>query len=381
MPDVKWTAAMGTSATGERLERMQSSAHWKGDRFRNVMPQEEPKMWSTLRELIKGGSKHRVPKDPLPTVARRGEEFADHPQTGLRVTWLGHSTSLVEIDGVRAILDPVFGTRASPFSWAGPKRFFAPPLPLSELPELDLVVLSHDHYDHLDYPTIVQLAQTEVSFIAPLGVGAHLELWGVDPNRIVELDWWESHEHRGITLTATPARHFSGRRSMTMSDRDRTLWAGWSLRGPEHAVYFSGDTAMFPGFREIGERLGPFDIGLVESGAYNIHWRDAHIGPEQAVLASKLVRAELFMPIHWGTFDLSLHGWTEPIERIARASQRAGVALATPRPGESVLPGHEVPTDRWWPELDWKSGAEAPVISSGLSDELVARIRALAPAT
>ncbi|MEZ4335002.1 MAG: MBL fold metallo-hydrolase, partial [Sandaracinaceae bacterium] len=171
---MKWTAAMGTRMSGARLERAKASPAWRGDRFGDVLPREEPKTWSALREMIKGGSPHRVPKTPIPIVPRKGEELVARPESGLRITWLGHSTTLVEIDGHRVLLDPVFGPRSSPFSWAGPKRFHAPPLPLAELPPLDAVVLSHDHYDHLDYPTIVQLAQTEVAFVTPLGVGAHL---------------------------------------------------------------------------------------------------------------------------------------------------------------------------------------------------------------
>ncbi|MCA9605676.1 MAG: MBL fold metallo-hydrolase [Myxococcales bacterium] len=376
MSRMKWTAAMGTRMSGARLERAKASPAWRGDRFGDVLPREEPKTWSALREMIKGGSPHRVPKTPIPIVPRKGEELVARPESGLRITWLGHSTTLVEIDGHRVLLDPVFGPRSSPFSWAGPKRFHAPPLPLAELPPLDAVVLSHDHYDHLDYPTIVQLAQTEVAFVTPLGVGAHLELWGVDPARITELDWWETHRIRDLELTLTPARHFSGR-SLTMSDRDHTLWGGWALRGRDHRVWFSGDTAMFPGFAEIGERLGPFDVAMIESGAYNVLWRDVHIGPEQAVLASELVRAELLLPVHWGTFDLALHGWTEPIERILQASRRRGVRLATPRPGESIEPSGEVPSERWWPELDHQSAADAPLVATGLDESLVAQILAL----
>ena len=374
-----WTAPMGARMSGARLERAQASPQWRGDRFGDVMPREEPRMWSSLREWIKGGSPHRTPSGPVPIRPRSGAELAALPESGLRVTWLGHSTQLIEIDGHRALIDPVFGPRTSPFSWAGPKRFHPPPLPLDELPPLDAVVLSHDHYDHLDYPTIVRLAQTEVPFVTPLGVGAHLELWGVAPGRITELDWWETHRIRDLELTATPARHFSGR-SLTMGDRDHTLWAGWALRGRDHRVYFSGDTAMFPGFAEIGARLGPFDLAMIEAGAYSSLWRDVHIGPEQAVLASQLVRAERMLPVHWGTFDLALHGWTEPIERIVAAASRSGVALATPRPGESVDPGRPIPAERWWPELPWEDAGRAPVVASGLDEELVSRIRALAPA-
>ncbi|MEM1413960.1 MAG: MBL fold metallo-hydrolase [Myxococcota bacterium] len=373
---LKWTAAMGAAVEGERLERLVASPQWREGRFVNVLPREDPTNWSAMREFITGGSKHRVPKVELPIVRRTGSEFAAPPEGGLRVTWLGHSTSLVEVDGHRLLLDPVFGPRVSPLAWAGPKRFHAPPLPLSDLPALDAVVISHDHYDHLDYPSIVQLAALDLPFVVPLGVGAHLELWGVRPERITELDWWESHRLRGMELTATPARHFSGR-GVSAGSRDKTLWAGWAVRTAEHRVWFSGDTAMFPGFAEIGERLGPFDLAMVEAGAYDALWRDVHIGPEQAMLACEMVRAKVVLPVHWGTFNLALHGWTEPIERIVRAARATGLTLTTPRPGESVELGRALPSEKWWPDLPWEDAKEAAVVSSALDDALVQRIRAL----
>lgn len=367
---------MGGQPRGDRLERMQASPRWHEGRFRDVLPREEPRGWSALREWVVDGSAHRVPEAPPPIVTRRAEDFAEAPPSGLRVTWLGHSSSLVEIDGQRVLFDPVFGPRASPLSWAGPKRFHDPPLPTDDLPPLDAVAISHDHYDHLDYPTIVELARRDVPFIVPLGVGAHLEHWGIATDRITELDWWQSHRVGDLQISATPARHFSGR-SPTMSDRDRTLWAGWALVGSQHRVYFSGDTAMFPGFAEIGQRLGPFDVALIESGAYNALWRDVHIGPEQAVLACEMVNSELLLPVHWATFDLSLHAWTEPIERILVAAERAGLSVVTPRPGASFEPAAPPPIDRWWPELSWQQAQAKPIVSSGLDEALEKRIHAL----
>jgi L-ascorbate metabolism protein UlaG (beta-lactamase superfamily) len=324
-----------------------------------------------------GANPHRIPKQAVPFVARSAADFAQAPASGLRVTWLGHSSSLIEIDGHRILFDPVFGPRASPVHWAGPKRFHQAPLPVAALPPIDAVAISHDHYDHLDYPTIVELAQTDVPFVVPLGVGAHLEHWGIDPERIHELDWWDAHRVGDIELVATPARHFSGR-ALSMADRDRTLWAGWALRGPKHRVYFSGDTAMFPGFAKIGDRLGPFNVALIESGAYNPLWRDVHIGPEQAVLASQMVQAKLLLPVHWATFDLALHAWTEPIERILAAAARESHRVVAPRPGVSFEPSAPPPIERWWPELPWQRAHELPVVSSGLDAALVERIEALA---
>ena len=290
--------------------------------------------------------------------------LARSPETGLRLTWLGHSTLIVEIDGRRFLTDPMWSRRAAPVRFLGVERFYDPPLSLAELPPLDAVLLSHDHYDHLDEATIRALAAGPAPFIAPLGVGAHLEHWGIAPNRIIELDWWESTSVAGVELTCTPARHFSGR---TLLDRDATLWCGWVMAGSEHRVYFGGDSAMFPGLVDIGERLGPFDATMIEIGAYNAAWADVHLGPEQAVLAHRAVGGGLMLPTHWGTFNLSLHGWTEPVERLMVAARQQGIALAIPRPGESIEPDSPPELTRWWPSLPWETAEQSPVLSSGPS--------------
>jgi L-ascorbate metabolism protein UlaG (beta-lactamase superfamily) len=300
----------------------------------------------------------------------------------LRVTWLGHSSVLLEIDGARILTDPVWSNRISPVAWAGPKRFFAPPLPLDELPELDVVVISHDHYDHLDRDTIEYLAQKGPVFAVPLGVGEYLEQWGVAPSRILEADWWEKFEVGSLRLTATPARHSSGR-SLVRRDKDKTLWSGWAIEGPSHRVYFSGDTSLFPGFREIGSRLGPFDVTLLETGAYDELWPDNHMGPEQAVVAHTMLRGRLLIPIHWGTFDLGYHSWVEPAERTLVAASEVSVPVVIPRPGESVEPGNlPYPASaRWWPDIPWQSAAESPIKSTGLGPSDVWDNRAVPEST
>ena len=357
-----WTA-MGTTATGDRLARMQASPQWHGGHFENPIARQEPPFFTTLWRWITAGSPHSVPASPPPMVARKASEFAALPADGLRVTWLGHSTLLVEIDGRRVLFDPVWGERTSPFTWMGPRRFHAPPLALDDLPPLDAVVISHDHYDHLDYPTIQALARRDVRFIVPLGVGAHLTYWGVSADRITELDWWGEHALGDVRLVATPARHFSGR---FLNDKDKTLWAGFALVGPTHRAFYSGDTAMHPAFTDIGQRLGPFDVTMIESGAYNQAWADVHLGPEQAVEAHQMVGGKVMLPVHWGTFDLALHGWTEPMERVLVAAQAAGVTVVTPRPGESVSPLAPTAPSRWWPSLPWETEAQSPARSSGL---------------
>ena len=354
-------SAFGARARGSRRERILASPNFRGGRFVNPLPRLDD-MWLALRRWLRGGQ-HQVPTTPVPVVHPDAEQLARAPASDLRLTWLGHSCVLVEIHGRRFLTDPVWSRRAAPSRFLGAERFFAPPMPLAELPPLDAVVLSHDHYDHLDEATIRWFAKGETPFIAPLGVGAHLEYWGIAADRITELDWWESTAVAGIELTSTPARHFSGR---TLRDRDATLWCGWVLAGTERRVYFSGDTAMFPGLADIGTRLGPFDASMIEIGAYNQAWADVHLGPEQAVLAHRAVNGGLLVPTHWGTYNLAIHGWTEPAERLIVAAADVGVDIAIPMPGQSFEPAAPPPLTRWWPALPWTSAADAPVVSSGL---------------
>ncbi len=380
-----WTPT-GTRAAGARLERMEASPRYHEGRFHNDLPRQEPPFWPIARRwFMEEGDAVREPKVPPAVLTRTADEFRTPPRDGLRVTWLGHSSMLIEIDGMKVLTDPVWGERASPFSFYGPKRFFPPPMALDQLPKLDLVVISHDHYDHLDEPTIVELNRREVSFAVPLGVGAHLEYWGVAPEKIIELDWWQETQVGSLRVVATPSRHFSGR---SIGDRDATLWASWTLLGPEHRAFFSGDTAMFPGFEEIGRRFGPFDVTMIEVGAYNAMWADVHLGPEQAVLAHQALQGKLMLPVHWGTFNLAFHSWTEPVERLLIAADAREVTVAIPRPGQSVEPGsipqtnpaaegsaqarsEQAPqalTERWWPVLAWETADQHPIISSGLAD-------------
>ncbi|MEL6615774.1 MAG: MBL fold metallo-hydrolase, partial [Bacteroidota bacterium] len=288
--------------------------------------------------------------------------------------------------------DPLWSGNASPGPLFGVKRFHEVPLALDDLPPLDAVLVTHDHYDHLDAETVVALSGRVPRWICPLGVGARLEGWGVPPEAVTELDWWESTpltspEASDVTVTATPARHFSGR---SLRDRNTTLWCGyvlveggasgeWPVAEEDEAsaspqppvprpssVYVGGDGGYSALFREVGERLGPFDVALMEVGAYNDAWADIHMGPEQAVQAAIDAQAQVLLPVHWGTFNLALHGWTEPAERVLVAAQEAGLPLALPKPGESIDPGDPPEAVRWWPELPWQTAEEAPIVSSGV---------------
>jgi L-ascorbate metabolism protein UlaG (beta-lactamase superfamily) len=352
-------ATLGGRATGARRERMEHSPEWHGSYFENPQPIVND-LWAAVTTFFRSDP-NVEPRSPPDTVRVERGRFAEPPASGLRVTWLGHSTVLLEIDGHRFLTDPVWSDRIGPTSFAGPRRWFPPPLALDDLPPLDAVVLSHDHYDHLDYATIVALKDRNLTFVAPLGVGAHLERWGVPGARIVELDWWQSHAFGDLDLQATPARHASGR--TLVFDDGAKLWAGYAFLGARHRVYYSGDTGLFPALRTIGERLGPFDLTMIEVGQYDRAWPDWHLGPEQAIEAHRRVRGAVMLPVHWGLFALASHGWTEPIERALAAGDQAGAVLIAPRPGQSVEPTVERPRERWWPDLPWRTGAEDPIVA------------------
>ena len=351
--------AFGQHATGERQRRIEASPQWRDGKFRP----EEP-MWSNLWGAVRRGLAPSPTSAPAVTVARvesHGELLQDLPASGLRITWFGHSSTLIEIDTVRVLTDPIWSTRASPVDWAGPERWYDPVLSLDELPKLDVVVVSHDHYDHLDFGSVSALAAKGIRFIVPLGIGAHLAHWGVPDAQITELDWWENIRVGAIEVTATPARHASGRIN---PQANQTLFAGYALVGPKHRAYFSGDTGFFSALATIGEKLGPFDVTLIESGQYDVSWPDWHIGPEQAVEAHRLVRGKFLVPIHWGLFTLAPHGWTEPVERVLAAAKCSGATVLTPRPGESVEPETQGASTRWWPEVPWESATLAPIIAT-----------------
>lgn len=354
---------MGQLASGERLQRMSSSPQWQNDKFRDVLPRAEPEYLEIIPKWLETPVPFRRPDGGLTAKSLTRADFAKPPESGLRITWLGHSTLIVEIANRRVLIDPVWGEYVAPLELENARRFIPPPLPFDELPELDAVIISHDHYDHLDYPTIQRLAKRGVPFYVPLGVGAHLAYWGVAAAQIKEHDWWDESILGDVTIACTPARHFSGR---SLPGRDKTLWAGWALVAGTSRVFYSGDTALFPGFKEIGRRYGPFNATLLESGAYNQLWSDVHLGPEQAIEAHQMLGGGLLIPVHWGMFDLGLHGWTEPIERILVAAEKAGVQVATLKPGESVEPENPAPARRWWPDRPWQSAAVTPVRSTGL---------------
>ena len=341
---------------GDRLERIKASPRWSDGAFHNttrVAPGlRRGTAWSTLGEFV-SGKQQRTPPAPLPAESPLAR-WAHAPETGLRATWLGHSTVLVEIDGRRVLTDPVWGERASPSRLVGPKRFQPVPVPLAALPALDAVIVSHDHYDHLDAPTVRELARGDVPFFTSLGVGAHLEAFGVPAERITELDWWESAELEGLRITAAPSQHFSGRGL----GRNRTLWSSFAVRGPRHAFFFSGDTGLTHEYAEIAARLGPFDLIMLEVGAFHPSWGDIHLGPANALAAHALLGGGSFLPVHWGTLNLALHAWDEPAEDLVRLAPARGAHLVMPRLGAPVEPSRVEGVEPWWRAL---AGAAAVV--------------------
>lgn len=260
---------------------------------------------------------------------------ADAAGQACAVSWYGHSTALIEIDGYRVLTDPVWSERCSPSRVVGPQRLHEPPLPLEALPAVDAVVISHDHYDHLDIETVLGLARTQrAPFVVPLGIGAHLRKWRIPEDRIVELDWNESHRIGELTLVCTPARHF-GR----LFQRNTTLWASWAIIGPQHRAFFGGDTGYTKSFSEIGSEYGPFDLTLLPVGAYHPSWPDIHMNPEEAVRAHlDVTDSGLLVPVHWATFRLAPHPWADPVRRLLTAADPAGCRSRCRVPGNGWTP-------------------------------------------
>jgi L-ascorbate metabolism protein UlaG (beta-lactamase superfamily) len=316
--------------------------------FRNETPRQDLGAWkkvSLLWTFFFGKNGDTTPRQDIPVVKLTRQQLLDAPDNSLYR--LGHSTVLLKLGGRFWLTDPVFCLRASPVQWAGPRRFHAPPIAVADLPPIEGVLLSHNHYDHLDREAISALADKTGTFLAPLGVGDQLIAWGVDPAKVRQLDWWQSAQVADIVFVSTPAQHFSGR---GMGDTDRTLWTSWAILADGMRVFFGADSGYFSGFSSIGERFGPFDVTLLESGAYNEQWPLVHMQPQETLQAHRDLRGRCLVPIHNGTFDLAFHPWQEPLERVSALAAQDGVRLSTPRMGERVDMAEPQAGDPWWRE-------------------------------
>ncbi|KWI47481.1 hydrolase [Burkholderia pseudomultivorans] len=349
-----------TAARRGRTQHADGSPQHDGERFSNVAPRPVEglgKMLGIAWNMLLNKPRDTVPTGVLPVDALTREQLDAAPDRSLYR--LGHSTLLLKLRGEFWLTDPVFAERASPFRHFGPKRFHPPPIALDDLPPLRGVILSHDHYDHLDRDTVLALAATTGVFVTTLGVGDRLIEWGIDAQKVRQLDWWQSIDVDGLTLTATPAQHFSGR---SLFDGNSTLWASWVIVDDDLRMFFSGDTGYFDGFKKIGEQFGPFDVTFIETGAYDAQWPYVHMQPEETVQAHIDLRGRRLMPIHNGTFDLAMHRWQEPFERVTALALTRGVALSTPRMGERLNLNQPHRGEPWWRTAE--APAKAPTTKS-----------------
>jgi L-ascorbate metabolism protein UlaG (beta-lactamase superfamily) len=341
----------GGSATDEQKKQYAQSKNFKDGIFVNLIPTtRDIGFANTVRVIYKFlfvKPPGIQPDKPIEVQKIDSLDIIEKPAASKRLTWFGHSACLLEMEGKRIFFDPMLGETPSPHPMFGSKRYSKElPIEIEKLPYIDAVVLSHDHYDHLDYESISALKSKVGRFYVPLGVGVHLRTWGVDSTKITELDWWSEVTTDGFTFVCTPARHFSGR---GLLDGFSTLWASWVVKTSTSNVYFSGDSGYGPHFKEIGNQYGPFDFVMLECGQYNELWKDIHMMPEETVQAAIDLKGKLMMPIHWGAFTLAMHTWIDPITRVTAAAREKGVQITTPRIGEPVLlQQSDFPHSEWW---------------------------------
>lgn len=340
-----------TPISAERMARLERSEHYADGTFFNEERQAESSLSVSMFREQFFGEQQRVPLDPVPVEPVDSSMLQRRPSEGLRAIWLGHASVLLEIDGYRILTDPVLGERASPFSFLGPLRTHSSPIELDQLAGIDAVVISHNHYDHLEESTIRHLAAQGTLFFVPLGVGQYLEDWGVAAEQMRELEWGQTGKVGDLTIIATPSRHYSSR---GVFDYKATHWSSWALKGDTHSAFYSGDTGYSNLFEEIGNQYGPFDLTVLKVGSYGPGqaWLDVHMTPEDAVRVHRDLGGRHMLPVHWMTFNLAMHDWDEPIVRALEAAKMRNVEIATPRIGEVVDFGQPVSTAQWWAEMD-----------------------------
>ena len=348
-----WLSALGIRQYRARMlvstTTAENAANYKGRKFFNSLPSDELNFINMLKtsiKFIRGGVPDKYPVKPLPVISIT-DQFDQAPSTDLRFAWLGHSSVILEIEGKRLLIDPMLSKRSSMVQWAGPKRFQPTPIEIENLPEADAVLISHDHFAHLDKAVIRALSNRELVFLVPIGVGRRLRDCGVTGEKIIEMNWWDELDLTGLKIVATPARHFSGR---SLLDRDMTLWTSWSIIGKNQRVFFSGDTGLTPEMAEIGQQYGPFNLTFIEIGAYDDAWGSIHAGPVNAVKIHQQLKGDQLVPIHWATFDLALHSWYSPAEELIKDAAINSTNLITPLIGEIVNPA-QYKNKYWWQQF------------------------------
>lgn len=336
--------SFGKNPTGDRLNRIETSKNYRNGSFQNLIEttvmSEDASYFKVMVSFFSKGV-DREPLLALPTI----KSDLKSTTVNTEVVWFGHSTFLISLQGKKILCDPVLSERPSPVQYAGSKAYNGTRIYSEvDIPDLDLIIITHDHYDHLDYGTIVALHGRTKRFCVPLGVGEHLQHWGVPNEKIIELDWWDQKSIEGIQVTATPARHFSGRGFQ----RNKTLWASYVVEAADQRLFIGGDSGYDDSFKKIGERFGPFDIAFLECGQYDVQWPSIHMMPEETVKASLDLKAKVLVPVHWAKFTLALHPWKEPIERALKEAANLDVSVATPQIGQRFKVGEAAPSSTWW---------------------------------
>ena len=346
---VNFAPQFGATFDAQHKIQMQSSSQYNQDHFVNTQSTQTGSsnpdgLWGTLIDYIKG-TPNQKPTDNIEVKQLSSGQLEELNSPAL--TWFGHSSFLLSINNQNIFFDPVFSSVPAPHPWLGSKRYNAQhPIEPEDLPTIDAVVISHDHYDHLDYDSVLRMDAKVKKYLVPLGVGQHLIEWGVDQNKITEFDWWQDTQLANVQLTFTPARHFSGRR---ITNQNQTLWGGWYVKAADFSMFYSGDTGYGSHFTDIANKLGAPDLALLECGQYNEAWADIHMMPEETVLAAQDLQAKVMMPVHWGAFTLSLHSWTDPIERAITAAEKNDQQIVAPEIGEvMVLNETSTTLNKWW---------------------------------
>lgn len=343
----------GQQPRDKDLLRIQTSPYHIKGKFRTIERITHDMTIKQLPKLIKQNNNKNIQKKPLhdiEVIKTFNSKYEAINADKCAVTWLGHSSIFLEVNGLKIFIDPHLGQSASPIPLTVKRFSKTLPITAEEIDNIDIVLLSHDHYDHLDYKTIKRIKNKVKQWITPLGVGSHLKRWGVPENRIEELDWWDSINHLGIQFSSTPNKHFSGRKT---NDRNKTLWTSWVIKSDIYNIFFSSDSGYWHGFKDIGEKFGPFDFCMVECGQYNHLWKENHMFPEESLQAFIDLKGKMMLPIHWGAFSLAPHDWRDPIERLLKSAQERNVKnITTPLIGERIFINEEMPKRLWWRECN-----------------------------